>query len=192
MKIKSIRKIGTRPVYDITVGKSHEYILKNGVITHNTGPYYSADNIWILGRQQDKETSGDKELVGWNFVINIEKSRYAKEKTKISINVNFDTGINKWSGLLDNAVEFGVVTKALPGKYSYVDNKGEEHIYKEKDIIASDKFWKQVLSEYPDLKTRINEKYSSGTAQLNHDEEEIKELTFDDIDDEVEDLGEIL
>ena len=50
------------------------------VVGGGTGIYYSADNIWILGRQQDKVGT---EIKGYHFVINVEKSRYVKEKSKI-------------------------------------------------------------------------------------------------------------
>src|SRR6056300_2115850 len=42
------------------------------IVGGGTGSYYSADNIFILGRQQDKD---GKEVSGYNFIINVEKSR---------------------------------------------------------------------------------------------------------------------
>src|SRR5688572_7248158 len=52
------------------------------IVGGGTGSYYSSDNIWIIGRQQEKE---DKTIVGYHFIINIEKSRYVKEKSRIPI-----------------------------------------------------------------------------------------------------------
>jgi RecA/RadA recombinase len=83
------------------------------VVGGGTGSYYSADTIWIIGRQQEKE---DNEVTGYNFVINVEKSRYVKEKSKIPITVSFSGGIQKWSGLLDIAVEGGFINKVNRGK----------------------------------------------------------------------------
>ena len=51
------------------------------VVGGGTGSYYAADNIFILGRQQEKEGT---EVVGYNFIINVEKSRYVREKSKDS------------------------------------------------------------------------------------------------------------
>ena len=62
------------------------------IVGGGTGSYYSADTIWILGRQQDKDGT---EIVGYNFIINVEKSRYVREKSKIPVTVSFDGGINK-------------------------------------------------------------------------------------------------
>lgn len=36
VKIKSIKKIGLRKAYDLSVKKTHNYILANGILTHNT------------------------------------------------------------------------------------------------------------------------------------------------------------
>ena len=68
------------------------------VVSGGTGIYYSADNIWILGRQQDKQGT---EIKGYHFVINVEKSRYVREKSKIPISVSWDGGVQRWSGILD-------------------------------------------------------------------------------------------
>jgi RecA/RadA recombinase len=93
------------------------------IVGGGTGSYYSADTIWILGRQQDKDGT---EIKGYNFIINVEKSRYVKEKSKIPILVSFEGGINKWSGLLDIALEANFVSKPSPGWYAKVDqNTGE-------------------------------------------------------------------
>ena len=78
------------------------------IVGGGTGSYYSADNIYILGRQQEKDGT---EIVGYNFIINVEKSRYVKEKSKIPIAVSFDGGIQKYSGLVDIAIEGGFVSK---------------------------------------------------------------------------------
>ena len=52
------------------------------IVGGGTGIYYSADNIWILGRDKDKRGT---EVTGYDFIINVEKSRYVKEKSKIPI-----------------------------------------------------------------------------------------------------------
>jgi hypothetical protein len=41
MKVQSIKNIGPRPVYDLSIDTEvyddQHYVLKNGVVTHNTG-----------------------------------------------------------------------------------------------------------------------------------------------------------
>ena len=49
------------------------------VVSGGSGVMYSSDNVWIIGRQQDKDGSDVK---GYHFIINVEKSRFVKEKSK--------------------------------------------------------------------------------------------------------------
>lgn len=130
------------------------------IVSGGTGIYYSADNIWIIGRRQDKDTTGIK---GYHFVINIEKSRFVKEKSQIPITVSWEGGIQAWSGLLDIAVEGGYVFKGKKGKstgYQIIDqNSGEvdEKNHYERETMTFD-FWKQVF-ENSDFKQYIKKKY---------------------------------
>src|SRR6056300_1101777 len=88
------------------------------IVGGGTGSYYSADNIYIIGRQQEKE---GKEIVGYNFIINVEKSRHVREKAKIPVSVTHGGGISRWSGLLDIAMAGGFVVKPSNGWYAKVD-----------------------------------------------------------------------
>ena len=141
------------------------------IVSGGTGIYYSADNIWIIGRQQDKD---DKELKGYHFIINIEKSRYVKEKSKIPITVNYDSGINRWSGLLDLALEGGYITKPKQGWYARVDQETGElgKNNRAADIVDNNEFWKSILEE-TNFAEWIKNKYSIGTGEiLSNDQEE--------------------
>ena len=115
------------------------------IVGGGTGSYYSADNIFILGRQQEKEGT---EVVGYNFIINVENSRYVKEKSKIPVSVSFTGGISRWSGLLDLALESGNVIKPSNGWYSKVDletGEVEEKKYREKDTDTKE-FWMSIVT----------------------------------------------
>jgi hypothetical protein len=106
-------------IKDLTLhAVSHTYdtmeMFSKKVVSGGTGQYYAADNIFILGRQQNKDGT---EVSGYNFVINVEKSRYVREKMKIPITVSFEKGVNRWSGLLDLALESGHVTKPKNARY---------------------------------------------------------------------------
>ena len=134
------------------------------IVGGGTGSYYSADNIFILGRQQEKEGT---EIVGYHFIINVEKSRYVKEKSKIPVTVSFDGGISKWSGLLDIAVESGHVIKPSNGWYSKVNSatgEVEEKKYRIKDTDTKD-FWTSILADQTFLNFVAN-KYSITTGDI--------------------------
>ena len=127
------------------------------VVGGGTGSYYSADNIFILGRQQEKEGT---EIVGYNFIINVEKSRYVKEKSKIPVSVSFDGGISKWSGLLDIAIESGHVVKPSNGWYSKVNvetGEVEDKKYRIKDTDTKE-FWETIINA-DSFKNFVEQKY---------------------------------
>lgn len=116
------------------------------VVGGGTGSYYAADNIFILGRQQEKDGT---EVVGYNFIINVEKSRYVREKSKISITVRHDGGISRWSGLLDMALESGHVIKPSNGWYSRVNTETgeiEDQKFRAAQCDTKD-FWMSILTD---------------------------------------------
>lgn len=146
------------------------------IVGGGTGSYYSADNIFILGRQQEKEGT---EVVGYNFIINVEKSRYVKEKSKIPVSVSFDGGISKWSGLLDIAIESGHVVKPSNGWYSKVDADGviEEKKYRLKETETKD-FWMPILTN-KSFYDYVKDRYSIGQGDM---------IAADDLDAALESL----
>jgi RecA/RadA recombinase len=136
------------------------------IVGGGTGSYYSADNIFILGRQQEKDGT---EITGYNFIINVEKSRYVKEKSKIPVNVSFEGGINKWSGLLDIALESKHVIKPTNGWYSRVNEDGEieDKKYREKETNTSD-FWLPILKQQS-FRDFVEEKYRVAASEIIQD-----------------------
>ena len=139
------------------------------IVGGGTGSYYSADNIFILGRQQEKDGT---EITGYNFIINVEKSRYVKEKSKIPVNVSFDGGINKWSGLLELAIESKHVIKPSNGWYSKVNDDGvvEEKKYREKETNAAD-FWMSILKQ-KSFRDFVENKYRVAASEILQTEDE--------------------
>jgi len=121
-------------------------MFSKAVVSGGTGIYYSADNIYIIGRQQEKT---GQDLTGYNFIINVEKSRFVREKSKIPVEVSFEGGISKWSGLLDMAMESGHVIKPSNGWYQRVDMSTGEAIEpkaRKTDTYKKD-FWLPILSD---------------------------------------------
>ena len=144
------------------VAVNHTYkeigLFPKDILSGGTGIYYSADNIYIIGRQQDKQGT---ELMGYNFIINVEKSRFVREKSKIPVEVSFEGGISKWSGLLDMAMQSGHVVKPSNGWYSKVDvatGEVEEKKHRIKDTYTKE-FWLPVLQDETFL-AWINKRYA--------------------------------
>lgn len=153
--------------------KTMEMFAKD-VVSGGTGSYYSADNIFIVGRQQEKE--GD-ELAGYNFIINVEKSRYVREKSKIPIQINFEHGISKWSGLMDIALELGYCVKPSKGYYSKVNidtGEVEETKYRLKQTNSRE-FWGPILNSERFKHDIYNHYRISSDSIIDDDDIDIKE-----------------
>lgn len=158
--IKSITRLVTPhlTMKDIPmVAVSHTYAEQGSmyprqIMSGGTGLMYSANDVWIIGRQQDKGSDG--EIKGWNFIITIEKSRKVKEKSKIGIHVTYEGGISKFSGMLDLAVEAGLVSKQPAGWYIA---DGSDKKVREKDLLTDE--WLESLLNNESFKEFVKKKY---------------------------------
>ena len=130
---------------------------------------YSADNVWIIGRRQEKDGT---EIKGYHFVINVEKSRFVKEKSKIPITVSWDGGIEKWSGLLDVAIDGGYVIKPKNGWYQARNPSNGEELsgnVRAKQTLQR-VFW-EPLFEKTDFAAHITARFKVGTVEMVREED---------------------
>lgn len=167
LKLKDIPLVAINHTY------KEQGLFPKDIVSGGTGPMYSADTVWIIGRQQEKDSKG---IAGYNFVINVEKSRFVREKSKIPISIRWEDGIQKWSGLLDLALETGFINKVGPGKYRYV--LGED-VMSEKKILKDSALWEELLQqeEFNDMCTK---KYKVGYGKMFKAESEDNSVSVDD------------
>ena len=141
---------------------NHTYLeiglFPKAIVGGGTGIYYSADNIWILGRRQNKTGT---EVTGYDFIINVEKSRYVKEKSKIPVSVSWEGGIEKYSGLLEVAMAGGYVTKPNAGWYQ---RAGEESKVRMAETLKEE-FWQPIFND-TDFKEFIKKQYTIGHKDM--------------------------
>jgi len=157
------------------VAVNHTYkeigLYPKDIVSGGTGAYYSADAIWIIGRQQEKI---DKEIAGYHFIINIEKSRHVREKSKIPVTVTFEGGISKWSGLMDVAEAGGYINKPKIGWYEAVNPATGEilstKLMRAKEIADNKEFW-LMMFEKTDFADHIKNKYTMATTSMMSDED---------------------
>jgi len=134
------------------------------IVSGGTGIYYSANQIFIITKSQEKDGT---DLAGFKFTINIEKSRFVKEKSKLPFTVLYDSGIQKWSALFDLALEAGFIAKSTQGWYNLVDlDTGEiiEPRRRLKDIEKDDAFFEKLLDNdafnvYIERKYKLNSEH---------------------------------
>lgn len=164
-QLKSLFRIVTphlvlKNVYLVAINHTYKEMSTHprDIVSGGTGAYYSSNDIWIVGRTQEKKGT---DIVGYDFTINIDKSRKVKEKSKIPLEVRFDGGINKYSGILDLAIEFGFVVQS--GAWYQTVDLGTGEVL-EKKIRSSDiepAFFDELLA-CEDFRARVRQKYQLG------------------------------
>lgn len=140
------------------------------------GFMYAASAVIFLKKRQHKEKSenvlGDNvnKKLG-NFIIaTAEKNRFVPEGTKGEIYASFDKGISPYYGLLEDAVEAGLIEIRSTRYYvKHLDKSvWEKELYKHE-------IWKPILN---DLNAFIENKYKFSSItdeEVSLDEEDVKE-----------------
>lgn len=146
MKIKKVIRVGKHKVYDISVKDAEHYILKNGVVTHNTGIILSANTALIMSRKK-----GDKDEQGFEFIIKTEKSRFIKEGLKFPLVIPDGGQIKKYSGLFDLALETGFLEKS--GMRYKIPEIPDFDLVWRKDVEDNDDFWNTMFTKTTFVKT---------------------------------------
>tara|TARA_B110000977_G_scaffold97831_1_gene128803 strand:- start:8597 stop:9646 length:1050 start_codon:yes stop_codon:yes gene_type:complete len=135
-------------------------LFPKAIVSGGSGIYYSANDIWIIGRRQNKTGT---EVTGYDFVVNIEKSRSVKEKSKIPISVSWEGGVEQYSGLLEVALAGGFARKPSNGWYEGIDPSTGEVLTKKSrmaDTLKSD-FWDRIMVE-TEFKEFIKRQFTIG------------------------------
>lgn len=133
------------------------------VVSGGTGVMYSANTVWIIGRSQEKEGN---EIAGYNFNISVDKSRFVKEKSKLSFLVTFEYGVSKYSGLLDIALDSGHVTKLSAGWYKSKFENGKVRAVE----TEQKEFWDPILKD-KEFQDFVSNKYQLGFHTMYNEED---------------------
>lgn len=136
------------------------------VVSGGQGNILASNDIIVIGRQQDKDKT-TKELKGYNFILNVEKSRTVREGRKIPLLVHFEGGLMSYASLLDIAIEVGLVVSPSNAWYSFVDPEtGEiaDKKFRRKETVTPE-FWEDTLAD-PKFTDAIQNHYRLDTNSL--------------------------
>lgn len=164
--ITKIENIGHNFVYDIEVEDAHHYVLSNSLLSHNSGPSYNSSTIVILSKRKEKDGT---DFIGNLVHCKMEKSRFTKEGTTVDILINFSSGLSQYHGVLDFAVEFGMV-KALGTRYEFPSG---EKVFKKEIYKNPEKYFVPELLELIDEK--LQNKFLYGSIKLNMADGDVSE-----------------
>lgn len=166
MKIAKI-EIVNQPtkVFDIEVQDAHHYILENGVISHNSGLKYAASTILFLSKR--KERDAERNVIGNVIHVKAEKSRLTREQMKVDTRLFFDTGLDRYYGLVDLAIGAGIWKKVSTrvetedGKkvFQSVIERNPEEYFNETVLNAIDEYCKKkfCFGKREDLEEELDE-----------------------------------
>jgi hypothetical protein len=74
-----------------------------------TGLKYAASTIVYLSKKKEKNADGD--VVGSIIHCKLYKSRLTKENQQVDVQLNYDSGLNRYYGLIDIALSAGIFKK---------------------------------------------------------------------------------
>jgi RecA/RadA recombinase len=151
------------------------------IVSGGTGIMYSANTVFIISKSQEKDGT---ELSGWKFTINIEKSRYVKEKSKLPFTVTYDDGIQKWTAIFDLAMEADFIRKPKVGWYQTVDPEtGEvsDKNWRHADLLGNDEYF-EALVKNDDFKKFVEGKFKLAASQRANSEYAIDPDDEDELD----------
>lgn len=70
-----------------------------------TGLKYAASTIAMLGKKKDKDGT---DVVGNIIKVQMYKSRLSKENSKVEVKLSYEKGLDRYYGLLDLALKYGI------------------------------------------------------------------------------------
>ena len=166
LKVKSVKKNKNNKVYDVKVNEDAHYILENGIVSHNSGLKYAASTIVYLSKKKDKDGT---DIVGGIIKCKLYKGRFTKENKEVQVQLNYDTGLNPYYGLVPIAIKYGIFKKVstrieLPnGKTVFeksINNEPEkyftEDVMKQLEVAVSKEF-KYGNDENPAIENQDDE-----------------------------------
>lgn len=175
VKINSIDSIGILPVYDLCIPGPHHYILKSGIVSHNSGFIYASSIVIAMQKLKLKEDGdGNKisDVKGIRSVCKVEKSRYSKPFESVKIKIPWETGMDPYSGLLDLFEKQGIMSKS-GNKISYITLNGEEIKKFRKQWDRNDDGCLDTVMEEFDEKLRLINQSREDSSEEDADENDI-------------------
>ena len=152
--VKSIKKVETEEVYDITVEGEHHYILHGGIVSHNSGLKYAASTIIYLSKKKEKDGT---EIIGNIIKCKTAKSRLSKENQDVEVRLYYDErGLDRYYGLLELGESVGM-WKNVAGRYEINGKK----IYGKEILKNPDQYFTEEVMQQLDAAAKQQFSYGA-------------------------------
>jgi RecA/RadA recombinase len=113
----------------------------------------------ILGRSRAKEkkSASDNTIIGYIITAETYKSRWSKQNSKLQFRIKVEGGLDIFYGIIDDAIEAGVVEKPSVGFYSRPCIPNDKK-FRENEIYNSE-FWLPIFKE-TEFEKWLEQKYT--------------------------------
>ena len=129
----------------------------------------STDTEFMTGLEKDNADTGF--FKGNKMKFFVVKNRICKPAYQATVFVDFNTGIAKYDGLIEDAVKMGYLNE-VRGGYTCPSYSDKRITYKE--LIRNDKIWNTFLDKFNEQSIREMTYSNSTTAALDEIEKEIE------------------
>ena len=129
-----------------------------------SGLKYTASQIVFLSKKKDKD---GKDVVGNIIRCRMIKSRFTKENKDVEVKLNYDTGLDRYYGLLDLAEKYEIIKK-VSTRYELPD--GRKVFGKQINNNPEEYFTEDILHQL-DIAAGVEFKYGQGNEVAEVEEE---------------------
>ncbi len=126
------------------------------VVSGGTAPMYAANDVFLITKIKEKEAGEDdkkkKVLTGFIFNVTVAKSRTLREESQVMLEVSFENGLARNSGLIGLGLDAGLI-KVSKGVYTIEDEK-----YSYDELMDEDEVLDRMLAT-PEFNKFLSSKY---------------------------------
>ena len=156
-------------IHNMAGGKGIEYashvILQCEKLMVKTG-----DTELLTGLESDKDTNGFYKGNKMKFFIT--KNRNCKPCFQATVYIDFNTGISKYDGLIEDAVQYGFLEEVRGG---YICKSYSDKRITYKDLVSNDEIWNTFIEDFNKKSIEVMSYSNNTSRELDKMEEEMGE-----------------
>ena len=153
----------TNHVYDV-VGA----YIPTKEISGGSGLKYAASSIAMLGKKKDKDGT---DVIGNIIKVTMHKSRFTKEQKKVEVKLSYDSGLDRYYGLLDLAEKYDIIKK-VSTRYELPD--GRKVFGKAINANPEEYFTADIMDQ---LEVAANKEFKYGQVGIDETTEEVQDAS---------------
>ena len=163
LAIANVPLLVTNHVYDV-IGA----YIPTKEITGGAGLKYAASSIAMLGKKKDKDGT---DVIGNIIKVTMHKSRFTKEQKKVEVKLSYETGLDRYYGLLDLAEKYDIIKK-VSTRFELPD--GRKVFGKAINNNPEEYFTDEIMAQ---LEVAANKEFKYGQVGIDEVVEEVEDAS---------------